>query len=344
MKSYNIEGNIDFFTELYNSLDVVENEQKTSEDDNLCLITCQPLTENHVKMVCGHKFNYIPLYNDIKNHKQKFNNLEGNLSQLKYNEIRCPYCRNKQSELLPYYEELELAKIHGVNFIDPNRKISTCNHNNRKPCEYLIPNPAYDPSGNNPIEKATKYSNQNCKFFTCYHNGYYKLSNYIEQYNGEDKCLCHLHKQIMVKEHNKKIKDKAKEEAKKAKEEAKKLQKEAILKAKEDAKLEAKKIKEETKKLQKEIFIKVQEDKKTKVKKEIKVKEIKVTEIKVTSENVVLGPVIITNPSNENGQPNGCIEILKSGPKKGTPCGSKIFNTDKCKRHFKQQPIQEIKL
>ena len=76
---YNIEGNIDFFAELYKSLDDEDNQNKTAEDDNLCLITNQPLTEKYVELNCSHKFNYIPLYNDIYNHKKKYNNMEGSI-------------------------------------------------------------------------------------------------------------------------------------------------------------------------------------------------------------------------------------------------------------------------
>ena len=72
MMKYNIEGGIDFYSELYKSLDIEENENKTEEDSNLCLISNQPLNEYHFKMICGHKFNYIPLYLDIKNHKEKY--------------------------------------------------------------------------------------------------------------------------------------------------------------------------------------------------------------------------------------------------------------------------------
>jgi hypothetical protein len=35
MKKYNIEGGIDFYSELYKSLDVEENEHKTEEDSKL---------------------------------------------------------------------------------------------------------------------------------------------------------------------------------------------------------------------------------------------------------------------------------------------------------------------
>lgn len=71
MVKYNIEGGLDFYAELYKSLDIEECEQKTEEDENKCLITNQQLTDKHIIMDCGHKFNYIPLYNDIVNHKKK---------------------------------------------------------------------------------------------------------------------------------------------------------------------------------------------------------------------------------------------------------------------------------
>ena len=116
MKKYNIEGGINFFSELYKSLDDEEEDIK----DNLCLITNLPLKDNFFKMDCGHKFNYIPLYLDTKNHKQKFNGMEGNSSRLSKNEIRCPYCRNRHKGVLPYHEELGLDKIDGVNYVNPN--------------------------------------------------------------------------------------------------------------------------------------------------------------------------------------------------------------------------------
>jgi hypothetical protein len=112
MVKYQIEGNINFYEELYKSLDDEENNQ----EDNLCLITNAPLTNPFVEMECGHKFNYEALYNDVLNHKKKYNNMERCI--LKTFEIRCPYCRKVQKNLLPYYQELGLEKVHGVNYID----------------------------------------------------------------------------------------------------------------------------------------------------------------------------------------------------------------------------------
>jgi len=229
MKEYNIEGNIDFFSELYKSLDIEENEEKTSDDSNLCLITNEILIENFVELECGHKFNYIPLFNDVKNHKNKFNYLEGKTSHLKPNELRCPYCRNKQETLLPYYEDLGLEKTHGVNFIDPTKNIPPkCNNNNNTKCDYLIVNKDFDPT----VNTESKYTNS--QYFKCIHYGYFEISSFIEGYTGEQQHFCHLHKNKKIKEHNKLLKDKAKEEAKKKKEEEKKNNEEAKIKAKEE--------------------------------------------------------------------------------------------------------------
>jgi hypothetical protein len=306
MYKYNIEGNINFFDELYSSLDIDETNQKTDEDNNLCLITNQPLTENFVKMICGHKFNYIALFNDIKNHKQKFNSMEGNSTHLKTNEIRCPYCRCKQTGVLPYYEELGLKKINGVNSYDPTIKQQTSGYN-KKTCEYLTPNKEFDPSGNTIFEFAPQYSGLNCKFFTCNHTAYYKMTNLIEGYTGTINSVCHIHKNKIISDNKKELKEKAKIEAKKVKEEAKKAKEEAKIKAKD----EAKKVKEEAKQ-------KAKEDKKNKV--------------KTTIENVVLGPTVILNPTHTE-----CLEVLKSGPNKGKQCGSKVYDSCYCKRHIKNE-------
>jgi hypothetical protein len=294
MSKYNIEGGIDFYAELHKSLDI---EEELEEDNNVCLITNQPLTDKHVILVCGHKFNYIPIYKDIVNHKKKFNGMEGGNSILGANELRCPYCRKKQDNLLPYYEELGMAKVHGVNFYDPNIKQSNYNSNNHQKCMFKYVNENYDPS--------KPESETNSKYLTdtkCWHYG-----SQIQLYNdanpsqpityGDTNYYCYTHKKVMIKKYKIEQKQKEKEEAKASK-----------LKAKEDAKvakeLEKQKLKEEKQK--------------TKLNK------------KKPDENVVLGPSNILLESFE-----GCIAILKSGPNKGKHCGCKITDENLCGRHFK---------
>jgi hypothetical protein len=226
MNKYKIEGNIDFFEELYKSLD---NEENLDEDTNTCLITNQLLTDKFIQLQCGHKFNYVPLFLDIKNHKQKFNALEGNSTRLDNNEIRCPYCRNKHSGVLPYYEEFGYAKINGVNHYDPS--VKGYQGYSYKQCEYLSLNLNYDPSGNLQME-TNKNNTGNVKFFVCYASGS-KINIENSELNNDSKCYCYKHKNIVIKSHNKKISEKAKEEAKAKKLLEKQLAKEEKAKAKE---------------------------------------------------------------------------------------------------------------
>jgi hypothetical protein len=297
MNKYTIEGNIDFFSELYKSL---EEDDNINNDKNVCLITDKPLTDKYIQLQCGHKFNYVPLFLDIKNHKQKFNQLEGSNTQLKINEIRCPYCRHKHVGILPYYEEFGFSKINGVNADIPGKEYIPLTL-----CSYLTPNPTYDPSGNLPLE-THKNNVGNVKYFICTMSGSKTVNAYLNQeYAGTpldtDKCYCYNHKKQLVKEYKKELAVKVKEEAKKvkilekealkaAKEKAKKakiLEKEAVKTAKEEAKKAAKAVKEEG------------------------------SNILLETDNV------------------GCTEIIKSGANKGKPCGCKIFMDSICSRHFK---------
>ena len=139
MNKYKIEGNLNFFDELYKSLDKEEN-----NDENKCLITNQLLTDKYVTLNCGHKFNYIPLYHDIVNHKNKFNKMEGSISKLNINEIRCPYCRKKQKGTLIYYEDLGLKQIYGINSLDKTLPNTMLINNQTK--SYNSITPSYDPN------------------------------------------------------------------------------------------------------------------------------------------------------------------------------------------------------
>jgi hypothetical protein len=304
MGKYTIEGGLDFYEELYKSLDIEDTNEKTEEDNNLCLITNQPLTDKFITLNCHHKFNYSPLFLDLKNHKQKFNGMEGSSSKLSTDEIRCPYCRTKQKGVLPYYEELGFPKINGVNHINP---LAISKSTSYKNCEFIKSNPSFDPSGNNPVE-TDKYNFGNCKFHICMCSGTQLNTGYNGSHEnyGDEKHYCWNHKKEMIKKYKKEIKDKQKAEAKKAKEE------------------EKQKVKEESKKVKEEAKEKAKEEKQ-KAKKSIKTKPI------IQTENVVIGETNIIDLTVNTG----CIEILKSGQNKGKQCGCKIILDDLCNRHFK---------
>jgi hypothetical protein len=114
-KQYSIEGNIDF----YNEINSNDDNFCDLNYDNICLITNESLIDKFVTLECGHKFNYIPLYNDLIKQKYFTNIMEE--SRLKINEIRCPYCRSVSTQLIPFYEnfciikDVFVRKVIGVN-------------------------------------------------------------------------------------------------------------------------------------------------------------------------------------------------------------------------------------
>jgi hypothetical protein len=340
MKKYQIEGGINFFDELYKSLDIQENDNKCDEDNNKCLITNEILIDKSFEMSCGHKFNYIALYNDLLNHKKKFNLMESSTGHLKINEIRCPYCRQKHVGLLPYYEDLNLKKEHGVNYIDLNKTYTPAYvGNSYKPCESLVINLNYDPSGNGTDE-----------LIQCMAYG-----TKLPQHYGDTKHYCCLHKKLIINKHKrdecqklKAEKQKAKDifiaEVKKAKEETTQKLKEEKQKTKEE-KQKTKEEKQKTQKLKDELANLVKEEKQktqtlkdelttlvkdSKTKKKVK----KVTGLSTETDNVVI-EVNLDSHCSETTNNKGCIQILKTGINKGTKCGCKVYNGEYCKRHHK---------
>jgi hypothetical protein len=295
MTKYNIEGGIDFFNELYKSLDLNDNDD---DENNMCLITNETLKDRYITLNCNHKFNYVPLFYDIYNHKLKFNSLEGTNSRLSTNEIRCPYCRKKQEGVLPYYEDLVSKKVNGVNFYDPNFKHhsnSNSNYTVSHKCQYKWTNDNYNPDEPESLTNS-KYIKKSChNYFGTQILIYNKLNPSQPITYGDNNYYCYIHKREMIK--NYKLQQKEKE--KKEKKEAKLLEKQMKLTEKQNAKIKEKEEKQKAKALKKNLM----------------------------SENVVLGPSNLENKT-------GCIQILKTGLNKGSPCGCKIVNENMCKRHY----------
>lgn len=219
---YIIENNIDFFNELYTSFnDNKDINTVINSVDDLCLISNLQLTHNYVELKCGHKFNYEPLFKDIFNHKKKFNNMEQIKTKLKQNQIRCPYCRNIQDELLPYYENLGYPKEHGINFFDVNKGY---NDNTgfvtplSQQCQYQIIN--LDASGNSHTHQCNHFGYVHSMLKNKYNNG----NNY-----------CYSHKIAVVKQIREAIKQdnvnkKLEEKNKKMEEKNKKIEEKNKLK------------------------------------------------------------------------------------------------------------------
>jgi hypothetical protein len=295
---YNIEGNIDFFSELYKSLDEEDSISKTEIDNNLCLITNQPLTDKFIQLNCSHKFNYIPLYYDVYNHKKKFNNMEASSNLLKVNEIRCPYCRTKQIGVLPYYPDIISDKINGVNFYEPGTE--TIIHTQPKisysfgKCEFTITTP-------------TQNSQDNTLKLVC-------PVTYVTKIECDNKTYCWRHSKMINKIFEKEKKTKEKEVQKKLKQEEKQKEKQ--------------KEKEQQKKLKQEEKQKEKEQQKSK-------KKIPLSIIDVEEENVIISSSSITIFTSETQNSNsGCCQIIKTGTNKGNYCGLEILNDSLCKRHY----------
>jgi hypothetical protein len=86
----------------------------TNADTNICLITKEKLEPNHITLSCNHKFNYMPLYNEVVNQKNKQNNIY-EIAKLSSNQIKCPYCRAITNKLLPYIAYPSVKVIKNVN-------------------------------------------------------------------------------------------------------------------------------------------------------------------------------------------------------------------------------------
>jgi len=148
--------NLNFFEELYKSLtitnDTICNDNSNNiickNDDNICMITQQPLQEHYIQLNCKHKFNYKPLYQEV--YYQKITKPVNETVRLKINEFKCPYCRNIELNLLPPSPFDDLKNLKGV-----NHPLKYCNLPNV--CDYILK------SGKNKGEKCNKKClNQYC--------------------------------------------------------------------------------------------------------------------------------------------------------------------------------------
>jgi len=225
MSKYIIQDNIHFYEELYKSLDDDVENPVMEEKEERCFITWKLLQESFVKLECGHTFNYEPLYVEVLKQRYIFKTYDKaslskhDLTKVKNDLfIKCPYCRNVQNELLPYYENIpNIEKIYGVNARDkdcyPYHTI--CSYSNgylKGICHWATP--LHDNNGNIYMKE--------CKY------------TQVTLHNGQNKTYCynHLscaHKQYLKeqkqieKQKMKDMKEKMKEEANKIKAQAKQL-------------------------------------------------------------------------------------------------------------------------
>ena len=305
MVKYVIEGGMNFYEELYKSLDDTD----APESVSVCCISNQPLTPSFVTLECNHKFNYDTLYKEICQQKLVFktyryedlndaDRIKCKLEGLDFY-IRCPYCRHVQYSILPYYPEYK--KIYGINTLDhgPNDVV------------LVLPSKSSSSTNINYEYKYKGYTFNKIKGKCCSNVTNNKsCNNQIITDFDSTKYLCHTHltsELLSIKQKKEEEKLKVKQEKEKMKEEKTKLKEE-----KTKLKEEKEKLKEEKTKMKKD-----EKEKVTVVKPEVTVVKPKI--IIDLTENVVLESTI-----------NGCQSIIKTGSNKGQLCGAKIFKVFMC--------------
>ena len=110
------------------------NQINNNTNVELCLLTNEPLDKTMIEMSrCKHKFNYIPLYNEICQQKlriNKDNNYETSI--LHEYQIKCPYCRTIHDRLLPPSSEQ-----FGLQGVKITKRVNSMHGNNIISCEYV---------------------------------------------------------------------------------------------------------------------------------------------------------------------------------------------------------------
>ena len=89
------------------------NYDSDDDDDNKCLISRNILDNTKITLPCNHSFNYLPLYKEVFNQKKKIKVTE--IIRLRYNQIKCPYCRTIHDYLIPYKQMEGVELIYGIN-------------------------------------------------------------------------------------------------------------------------------------------------------------------------------------------------------------------------------------
>jgi hypothetical protein len=226
MNKYIIEEKINFFEELNKSF--IKNEIEDNLND-ICLITNEILKENFITLKCGHKFNYIPLWNQIYQYKF-INSIFKDINSKKIKStIECPYCRNQENNLLPFYPNLNLKLAYGIT--SDNEKLKLILHNNK-----LV------------YESTIHCFNGMCCFVNNVDNeNLVCLNKNVLLHEETNNTYCYKHINYIKSQFNKEKKLKIKQDLKDEKLKIKQQQKENQLKIKQDLKAEKLKVKQEQK-------------------------------------------------------------------------------------------------
>jgi hypothetical protein len=320
MTTHEIEGNFNFYDELYKSLDDSDDEDET----NKCQITGLLLKDKSVSLECNHHFNYDALYKEICTQKYDFRTY--NVQMLSHKDhrkfvtsgfdyyIKCPYCRNIQFTILPYYEELGLEQKYGINCSDKTLESSQNNYYYYSR-GYLLDTYTFKAYG-----ATFKKSKETC----CYKSihGYLCEGTFIAPIPNTYVSACSPHYKSELQKY-------------------KLLEKNKLFLEKKQILEEKKQILEEKKQILKE---KKNSKGLPKIKNELIKNELIKNEL-INQKNPIgqYVPDILDDELNleeEEGLKQGCTTILKSGPNKGKQCCCKTVNDiGICKRHNLKEPI-----
>ena len=336
MVKYIIEGGINFYEELYKSLDTNEantNESNTNTSNingnitnennkdttlNVCQITGLPLESDYVTLECSHKFNYGALYTEICTQKYIFKSY--NVSSLinsdfkKFKEsgnnyyIKCPYCRSIQFTLLPTCPYNKYKPKYGINTLEQTKDDE--NFLIKVPQELNHTYTAYGFT-------FQKHQGICCNSVIGMKNStpIYCQNSYTSLVLEMNKSFCSGHIRGEIGKHKKKMREL------------------------ERFKKKEKKIMEKVEK--KEKLMKEREEKE-KIRTQLKQEKLEQkNKIKKTVKNTVVSQTINIGEFNEpielldqvEQSVTKCPAILKSGAKKGEQCGSNIKHNGFCLRH-----------
>jgi hypothetical protein len=120
-QNYVVENEFDFWGELGKQDDFVL-------DDSHCLLSKEPLNENHIVLPCKHRFNYVSLCKEIACLKYPPRTYSRTIN-LSRQQICCPYCRKVFDKLLPKIPLYDLSL--------PKHVCSDVNCLELKPCSYV---------------------------------------------------------------------------------------------------------------------------------------------------------------------------------------------------------------
>lgn len=120
-----MDSTFNFYEEL-NKMDDDENSDDVNEEK--CLISNLKLDKTKIELLCGHKFNYFYIFNEILNKKTTKNYYQQSLGTT---QISCPYCRKIFDYLLP--PSLDIEQTYEINNINRPHRYSIpiiCQYNN----------------------------------------------------------------------------------------------------------------------------------------------------------------------------------------------------------------------